>query len=325
MSRSLIVLPDDSIDPIVKAIEGASRTLRIKMFAFSDARLLRAVIAGTRRGVKVRVILNAARRDGQRDNVPTRRRLERAGATVVDGSPAFSVTHEKSMVVDDTLALIGSLNWVTKNLEDTRDYAVITTKRHDIAEILDCFEADWYRKPFTPHSRSHLVWCPGPGRDRICRFIDRAQHTLFVQNERFQDAVVIERLVRAVRRGVKVHVMARPPHTLDRDKLVEGVGGLRILDDVGVKVHKLKKLRLHGKILLTDDLAALVGSINFAPGSLDDRRELSIQVRDPEVVRRLRKVARFDWKHSHPLDLSDEGLLQDLEERVEGSKGLLGL
>jgi phosphatidylserine/phosphatidylglycerophosphate/cardiolipin synthase-like enzyme len=90
-------------------------------------------------------------------------------------------------------------------------------------------------------------------------------------------------------------------------------------------VHKLKKLRLHGKILLADDVAALVGSINFAPGSLDDRRELSIQVRDPGVVHRLRKVARQDWKHSHPLDLSDEGLLQDLEQRVEGSKELLGL
>lgn len=325
MSRSLIVLPDDSVEPIIKAIDAANRTLRIKMFVFSDARLLRAVIAGTRRGVKVRVILNAARRDGHRDNERTRKRLERAGAAVLDGSPAFSVTHEKSMVVDDKLALIGSLNWVTKNLEETRDYAVVTTKPHDIAEILDCFEADWYRKVFKPRNRSHLVWCPGPGRDRICRFIDRAQHTLFVQNERFQDAVVIERLVRAARRGVKVHVMARPPHTLDRDKLVEGVGGLRILDDVGIKVHKLKTLRLHGKILLADDLAALVGSINFAPGSLDDRRELSIQVRDPEVVRRLKKVARHDWKHSHPLDLSDEGLLQDLKQRVEGSKELLGL
>jgi phosphatidylserine/phosphatidylglycerophosphate/cardiolipin synthase-like enzyme len=229
------------------------------------------------------------------------------------------------MVVDEKQALIQSLNWATKNLEEARDYAVVTTRRHDIAEILDCFEADWYRKAFTPRNKSHLVWCPGPGRDRICRFIDRAQHTLFVQNERFQDAVVNERLVRAVKRGVKVHVMVRQPHTLDRDKLVEGVGGLRILDDVGVKIHKLKKLRLHGKILLADNLAAIVGSINFAPGSLDDRRELSIKVGDPEVVHRLRKVARHDWKHSHPIDLSDEGLRLDLEQRLEGSRELLGL
>jgi hypothetical protein len=51
------------------------------------------------------------------------------------------------------------------------------------------------------------------------------------------------------------------------------VGGLRILDDVGVKVHKLKGLKLHGKMLLADGVAAIVGSINFAAGSLDGRRE----------------------------------------------------
>ena len=28
-------------------------------------------------------------------------------------------------------------------------------------------------------------------------------------------------------------------------------------------------------------------------------------------------MARHDWEHSHPLDLSDEGLLADLEDRAE--------
>jgi cardiolipin synthase A/B len=97
-----------------------------------------------------------------------------------------------------------------------------------------------------------LIWCPGPGRDRICDFIDEAKHKLFVQNERYQDAVIIERLVRAKCRGVKVHIMARPAHSLKRDKIVEGVGGLRILDDLGIKIHKLKHLKLHGKMLLAD-------------------------------------------------------------------------
>ena len=170
-----------------------------------------------------------------------------------------------------------------------------------------------------------MIWCPGPGRDRICRFIDQASHRLFVQNERFQDMVVIERLVRAARRGVRVDVMARPPHTLKRDKLVEGVGGLRIMNDVGIKIHKLKHLRLHGKMLLADGVAAIVGSINFADGSLDGRRELAIEVRDDRVVERLHRVARHDWEHSHPLDLSDEGLLADLEDRIKGSAEMLGL
>jgi hypothetical protein len=58
-------------------------------------------------------------------------------------------------------------------------------------------------------------------------------------------------------------------------------------------------------------------------GSLDGRRELAIEVRDDDVVDRLHKVARHDWEHSHPLDLSDEGLLADLAERIEDSAELL--
>jgi phosphatidylserine/phosphatidylglycerophosphate/cardiolipin synthase-like enzyme len=131
--------------------------------------------------------------------------------------------------------------------------------------------------------------------------------------------------VRAAERGVKVHVMARPPHSLKKEKLVEGVGGLRILDDVGIKIHKLKGLKLHGKMLLADGVAAIVGSINLAPGSFDSRRELAIEVRDDDVVERLHEIARRDWENSHPLDLSDEGLLADLEDRQEGAAEKLAI
>jgi cardiolipin synthase len=325
MARSLIVLPEDTAKPILAAIEGASQTIRVKMFVFSDPSLLNAVIAAKRRGVNVRVMLNSARRSGEHDNETTRKALERADVDVKDANPAFDLTHEKSMVVDDETAFVKSLNWATPNLTETRDYAVVTTRRRDVAEIIECFEADWHRQTFEPRNKGHVVWCPGPGRDRICRFIDAARHWLFVQNERFQDMVIIERLVRAARRGVKVDVMARAPHTLSREKLVEGVGGLRILDDMGIKIHKLKHLRLHGKMLLADGVSAFVGSINFAAGSLDGRRELAIEVRDDEVVSRLHEVARHDWERSHPLDLSDEGLLADLADRIEDSAQLLAI
>jgi phosphatidylserine/phosphatidylglycerophosphate/cardiolipin synthase-like enzyme len=119
--------------------------------------------------------------------------------------------------------------------------------------------------------------------------------------------------------------MAKAPHTLKRDKLVEGVGGLRILHDSGIKVRKLKGLKLHGKMLLADDVAAIVGSMNLAPGSFDSRRELGIEIHDTDAIDRLQKVAHHDWKHSHPMDLSDEGLLADLESRAEDVGGLFAL
>ena len=325
MKRSLIVLPDDSAAPFLSAIQRATRSLRIKMFVFSDPLLLNAVIAARQRKVDVRVMLNAARRNGEHDNDATRKALRRADVVVKDGSTAFDLTHEKSMVVDDEVAFVQSCNWAPKNFAETRDYAVMTEHRREVAEVIEGFEADWHRHAFHPPEQSHLIWCPDHGRGKICRFIDDAKHQLFVQNERFQDMVIIEHLVRAARRGVKVHVMARAAHTLKRDKLVEGVGGLRILDDVGIEIQKMKHLKLHGKMLLADGVAAIVGSINFAAGSLDSRRELAIEIHDDHIVERLHEIAHDDWKHAHAFDLSDAGLAVDLEARVDGSSELLAL
>ncbi len=313
-SRYLIVLPDDTAKPILDAINSAQKSLWVKMFVFSDPALLQAVAAAKKRGVDVRIMLNPSRRSGKAENQASRKFLKSHHVEVIDSNPCFGLTHEKSMVVDAKTAFVKSLNWETKNLTETRDYAIVTTHKHEVREIMDCFQADWKRKKFDTGEEAHLIWCTGNGRDRIAQFIDDARHSIFLQNERYQDAVIIERLVRARKRGVKIHVMARPPHKLDTEKLTEGVGGLRIMDDVGIKVHKLKHLKLHAKMLLLDESRVIVGSINLAPGSFDSRRELAIDVHDPEVVKRMTKIVHHDWKHSHPLDLTDAGLEAELEQ-----------
>jgi cardiolipin synthase A/B len=323
MSRSLIVMPDDTAKPILHAISNATTSLRVKMFLFSDPSLLKAVIDARKRGLKVRVMLNPARRDGESENHESRKKLEAGGVEVIDSNPEYDVTHEKSMVVDDETAFIKSLNWETKNLTETRDYAIVTSHAHEVAEVIECFEADWARKSFRGDEHSHLIWCCGNGRDRIAQFIDDAKESIFLQNERYQDTVIVERLVRAARRGVNIHLMARPPHKLKKEKLVEAVGGMRIMQDVGVKVHKLRHLKLHAKMLLADELRAIVGSINLAPGSFDSRRELAIEVRDEDVISRLTKISHHDWENSHPLDLTDEGLLAEFDDhKVKGTEEL---
>ena len=314
MSRSLIVLPDDSSKPLIDAIAGAKSSLRIKMFVFSDPSLVDAVMAAHKRGVDVRVMLNPERRDGKKENAEVRKKLTDAGVQVQDSNPEFDVTHEKSMIVDGETAYIQSLNWETKNLTETRDYAVVTSHPHEVSEATAGFDADWGRTDFAALHGSSLIWCTGNGRIRICEFIDKAKHSLWLQNERYQDPVVIEHLVRAHMRGVKIRVMARPPHKLKQEKLVEGVSGLRVLDDLGVPVHKLKHIKLHGKVMLADDKRAIVGSINIAPGSFDSRRELAIEVDDEHIIHRVRKTLEQDWENSRPLDLSPEGLLKELEE-----------
>ncbi len=312
MSHRLIVLPDDTAGAIVDPIMSAQHTLNIRMFLFTDPSLLNAVIAARRRGVHVRVMLNPARRDGTSDNDATRAMLLQAGVDVRDSSPQFAVTHQKSMVIDNRIGVVESLNWETRDLTETRDYAVVSTDAAEVAEMVRCFDADWEQRPFEPTPGSSLIWCPNNGRQRIASFIDGATETLWLQNERYQDMVIIERLVRAVKRGVRVRIMSRALHKLKRKKLFEGVSGLRIVHDVGAKVHALRKLKLHGKMMIADNRRAVVGSINLSPGSFDDRRELAIETSSAHVVRRLVETVEHDWKHSCKTPLSDEAVFADL-------------
>lgn len=309
MSRKLIVLPDDTADAIIKPIGEASKSIDIRMFVFTSRPLLHAVTSAQRRGVTVRVMLNPARRNGVCENEEARRALEDAGVQVRDSSPDFALTHQKSMVIDSEIGFVKSLNWDDRNLTETRDYVVSTRDHSEVSEMVQCFECDWAREPFEPAHNSSLIWCPNNGRARLAAFIDGAKHSLWVQNERYQDMVIIERIVRAVQRGVQVHIMAKPPHKLKAQQLVEAVGGLRILQDVGAKVRQLRHLKLHGKVLVADGSRAIVGSINLAPGSFDSRRELAIETDGKHVVDRLITVFDHDWHHAHELDLSDESLL----------------
>jgi cardiolipin synthase len=124
---------------------------------------------------------------------------------------------------------------------------------------------------------------------------------------------------------VKVHILTKKPHSLKADKLIEGAGSLRILQDVGAKVHTTHHLKLHAKMMLADGKRAIIGSINLAPGSFDSRRELAIETDNRDVVKRLEEIAEHDWKKSKKLDLSDAGLLEDLKKREGLDPGKLAL
>ena len=91
MSHRLIVLPDDTADAILAPINAARHSMNIRMFLFTDPSLINAVIAAKRRGVKVRVMLNPARRDGTSDNEAARQTL-RTAVTIIESAPCGKLT-----------------------------------------------------------------------------------------------------------------------------------------------------------------------------------------------------------------------------------------
>ena len=308
--RSLIVQPDDGVSPVLDLMAAAQRTLTIKQFTLDQPRIVREIMDAHRRKVAVRVMLNPHRSSGDRANDKTYAALKRAKVPVQWTSPAFAVTHEKSMVIDGARALIATFNFVDKYFTETRDYGVVTYDRREVAQVVAGFEADWKRKPFSPDERAALLWSTTNSRRIMARFIDETKKTLWVQHPKFVDATVVSRLVDAHARGVHVKVLCGGKHGISDTDIPDTFSSLRILDRFGIKVHRQKRPKLHAKLLIADDERALIGSMNIDRSAFDLRRELGIVVVDGPILKRLGKVYDQDWGDSHhwkppdPLDVS---------------------
>jgi cardiolipin synthase A/B len=311
----LIVQPDDGIAPILKTLDGAKKSLDIKMFQFTDPVLMQAVVNAHQRGIKVRVMLNPSRFTGEHDNDEAFEIFKNAQVPIKDTNPKYPITHEKSMVVDSSQAFIMSLNWAPKYFGETRDYGLVTNDPAEVAEVAGCFEADWNRTDFTPPPVSNLIWSVGKSRQAVIDFIDSAEKSLFIQHEKYVDTPVIEALVRAkMKRSVQVHAMALPVHSLREFYRLDGVAGLRLLGDLGINVHKLQGTHLHAKLILADKHRALLSSFNIYPKCFNERRELGIRFDDKHLIKRLVEIFEKDWENSKRMDLTDEGIQSDLEK-----------
>lgn len=302
---SLIVEPDDGLQPVREFIDSAHQTLLIKQFTFTEPSLVEATIERARAGVAVRVMLNAARSGGDRANDETYEQFRAAGIDVQWASPKFYVTHEKSIVVDGRAAMIATYNLMTKYFTLTRDYGVITHDPAQVAQIVEVFDADWEHLDIDPPNTAGLLWSNSNSRYQMARFIDRAEKTLRVQHPKFVDAVIIDHIAAAVHRGVKVKVLCGGKHGISDWDILDTFASLRTLCRFGVKVHKQKNLRVHAKLIIVDDREALVGSMNIDRSAFDLRRELGLTIDDPDVVGRLMTVFEDDWDGSHRYEPPD--------------------
>lgn len=307
----LIVEPDDGSEPVRRFIESAQRSLLVKQFTFTDETLTRAVVERHDAGVDVRVMLNAARSGGDRANDETFELFRSAGIAVQWANPKFYVTHEKSIVVDGAAALVATFNLCEKYFTATRDYGVITHDPRDVAQIVEVFESDWHHGDWSPSYRHGLSWSNANSRLHMAQFIDGATTRLDIQHPKYVDAVILDRVVEAAQRGVRVHVLCGGRHGISDYDVLDTFASLRTLRRFGVKVHKQKNLRVHAKLLIVDDARALLGSMNIDRSAFDLRRELGITISDPLVVQRLKTVFASDWELSHhyappdPLDPSE--------------------
>lgn len=304
-SPHLIVQPDDGVAPVRDFINSAKKSLLIKQFTYSEPTLLQAVVDRKNAGVDVRIMLNPKRSGGDRANDITFEYFKNAGVNIQWANPKFYVTHEKSIVVDEKVALIATFNLCIKYFTQTRDYGVITEDPIRVAQVIEGFNADWEHRDWAPSQDTGLLWSNANSRLAMAKFIDAAKHRLDIQHPKFVDAVILDRILSAAERGVHVRVLCGGRHGISDWDILDTFSSLRVLSRFGVKVHKQKNLRLHAKLLISDNEHALVGSMNIDRSAFDLRRELGTTVKDPAIIERLLQVFDSDWESSHKYEAPD--------------------
>ncbi|HEV7557563.1 MAG TPA: phospholipase D-like domain-containing protein, partial [Kofleriaceae bacterium] len=206
----LLVTPSPDHKAFVDAIDGARTSVDMAMFHLTDPQAIDALAKAAKRHVAVRLILDGASlKDPKLARIQTR--LHDAGVDVRASSPAFSITHEKAMVIDHNVAFITAIN-LTKPVATTRDFGIITRDKPIVDEIERVFEADLDNAKTgaaaTPelHAPS-LVWSPVDSRAKLVALIEHASKSLDVTVENLGDTVIASALIAAVKRNVNVRLI----------------------------------------------------------------------------------------------------------------------
>ena len=299
------MLPNDGVDALLAFLRSAHSTIDCKHFKLIDPQVIQELISAQQSGVAVRVMLNPKRSDGSRVNDRTYSLLQSAGIDVRWTHPAFVVSHEKTITVDRRKVLIATFNVCDTCLTKVRDYAIITNDPDIVEEVRRCYQADWNQEDFQPRTDSSLLWSNINSRERTIQFIDGAKKTLDIHHPKLVDVPILDRLLAANARGVRIRFVCGGGSGLSRWDFLDCFSSWRILQRDGIKIRLQKKPKLHAKLIVADEKRLLLSSFNLDRSAFDLRREIGLVTDYPQVVDRLHRQFHEDWNKSRSFPIPD--------------------
>jgi phosphatidylserine/phosphatidylglycerophosphate/cardiolipin synthase-like enzyme len=275
---NLIVQPEAGLEPVVRAIKRAKRSVDIAIFRTDRDDIEKALGAAVQRGVKVRVLVAHTNSGGGNRLRKLEQRLLEAGATVTRTGADFVRYHGKFMVADETLHLFG-FNFTRVDTLKSRSFGVSTRDTSAVREARALFDADSSRQPFVP-KRTHLVVSPENAREALTAFVKGAKRQLLIYDTNVQDRVLVKLLEQQAAAGIDVRVIGK-------------CKGCK-----GIDVRPLRSMRLHVRAMVRDGVRAFVGSQSLREIELDRRREVGVLITNGAVARQIRDTFEADWAQS---------------------------
>jgi phosphatidylserine/phosphatidylglycerophosphate/cardiolipin synthase-like enzyme len=134
-SPDILLSPDDSRQKLLSLIVGARKSISIYAQNVSDYQIVGALAKAARKGISVRLLTSEKMRGKQAQY------LDRAGV-IVHQSTQYMI-HAKVFIIDDELAVIGSVNLTKASFEDNRELSIISRDKNVISSLNATFDKDW--------------------------------------------------------------------------------------------------------------------------------------------------------------------------------------
>jgi hypothetical protein len=166
------------------------------------------------------------------------------------------------LVADDSTAMITTLNPTRKCFTRTWDAVLITQDSSVVKGLLTLYKADAAGVPL-PSRRPlgrRLIVGPERSRPEIRALIESARHSIRILDHKLSDPDVVALLRERRAEGITVSVLGKQP-----------MGGVLP----------------HGKMMIIDEARAVLGSTALSTLSLDFRREVSVVIHEPALVKQL--------------------------------------
>lgn len=295
---TLITLPNQGLTSTYAFINSATQTLDMVMYELTDTTASGDLVAIAKTGVKVRVILD--QNDEKSANTPAYNQLKAAAnVSVIWANKTYEATHEKSIVVDDSRALIMTYNLTSQYYSTSRDFGVFDNDPNDVAAIETTFNADFVDGTVTPPDGDDLIWSPTNSDSSLLALINNSTKSLLVENEEMSASDIVSALGNAAKRGVSCTIIMTAQSNYTSE--------LNTLKSDGCKIAtyaETASLYIHAKVILADyDTSAAkvyIGSENFSTASLTKNRELGVIISDAATMTSINTTLTSDYTGGTP-------------------------
>ncbi len=285
---SLSIEPQAGRSVILDEINSAKSEILVEVYLLSDKTIIGALKDAKAKGISVDVMLEEHPFGGGSLNNTTEKELVSAGISVEWSNPAFSLTHEKAIIIDGKKAFILSQNLTSSSFSKNREYDILDTNVKDVEEIRTIFIDDWQRKSFT-QSSPNLVISPNSSRKTLTSLIQNSTKSIDIEIEDIEDRDIIS-LLSSKAKTIPVRLIVPTLSQINSNSTA-----LLALQKEGVLIKTLASPYMHAKLILSDNTKAFVGSVNLSTQSLDKNRELGIILSEQEIIKKLSDTFSSDW------------------------------